>query len=63
MLYKLLDNAYRHLWVPIFGRIVFFFAALIEGRKINDLPTYKIKINKARLQSSSVDEKESPPLQ
>ena len=57
MLYKLLDNGYRHLWVPIFGRILFFFAALIEGRRINDLPTYKINKLKPNAQSSKIDKK------
>ncbi len=47
MIYRILDNAYRRIWVPVLGRVLFLFARLIEGRKIEDLPSYEIEDSKS----------------
>ncbi len=45
MFYKILDIAYRKLWVKIFGRILFSFVKVIEGRDTDSTkPTYEIDV-------------------
>ena len=38
----MLKNLYVKFWVPIFGRILFSFVYLIEGKKPKKKPTYDI---------------------
>ena len=45
MFFKILDSAYKTIWVPVFGRILYKFSSLIEGRSTIEQPTYKIKDN------------------
>ena len=37
---KFLKTSYEKLWVPIFGRILMFFAPLIEGKKVKEKPSF-----------------------
>ena len=37
-----LKKLYAKLWVPFFGRILFKFVYLIEGKEPKDKPTYDI---------------------
>ncbi len=42
MAFNLLDILYRKVWVKLFGRILFYFSSIIEGKKITKPPTYYI---------------------
>ncbi len=52
MAFNLLDILYRKLWVPLFGRILYLFVSLIEGRKSNKKPTYSINNNQLDINES-----------
>ena len=39
---ELMKKLYTKIWVPFFGRILNYFAPLIEGKKIQEKPTYKM---------------------
>ena len=39
---KALKSLYLKFWVPFFGRILTLFIPLIEGKKPNRKPTYKL---------------------
>tara|TARA_B100000700_G_C15013487_1_gene842161 strand:+ start:1834 stop:1980 length:147 start_codon:yes stop_codon:yes gene_type:complete len=41
----MLKSAYKYLWVPIMGRFLSVFIALLEGKQPKKLPTYKIDGN------------------
>ena len=42
-MFNFLNKAYKTLWVPIFGRLLFRFVDLIERKPPNEKPTYRIK--------------------
>tara|TARA_B100000700_G_C14895336_1_gene784733 strand:+ start:437 stop:580 length:144 start_codon:yes stop_codon:yes gene_type:complete len=39
---KILKKAYKNFWVPVMGRIVSGFIPLIEGKNVEEIPTYDI---------------------
>ena len=43
MIFNMLNQAYKSIWVPIFGRVLYRFVNFIERRPPNEKPTYKIK--------------------
>ena len=46
-MFKLLKYLYVNFWVPVFGRILSVFIRIIEGKEVNQKPTYDIdNINK-----------------
>ena len=49
MLFRLLDYSYKKIWVPSFGRILFYFSSMIEDKKITTPPTYEIDDKKLQL--------------
>ena len=40
-----LKMMYEGLWVPIFGRTLYLFSSIIEGRKPKEKQTYNLKDN------------------
>tara|TARA_Y100001968_G_scaffold332418_1_gene390515 strand:- start:1786 stop:1953 length:168 start_codon:yes stop_codon:yes gene_type:complete len=46
----MLRQAYKRIWVPVFGRLLSFFIPILEGKSPKIKPTYNIdadnKINK-----------------
>jgi len=38
----MLKSAYKKIWVPVMGRLLFRLIPLIEGKVPNKLPTYDI---------------------
>ncbi len=46
---RLLSKAYTHLWVPLFGRILFLFVQYFEGKKPNDHPSFNIKYTESEI--------------
>ncbi len=43
MIFSTLDKAYKNFWVPVFGRILYKFVNIIEGKIPVKKPTYQIK--------------------
>ncbi|KGG17509.1 MULTISPECIES: hypothetical protein [unclassified Prochlorococcus] len=43
MKFKFLDLAYKKVWVPLFGRVLFKLVYFIEREKPTQLPTYRIE--------------------
>ncbi len=39
---KILKNAYKNIWVPVFGRLISALIPLLEGRSPEIKPTYDI---------------------
>ena len=39
---KVLKNAYKKIWVPVFGRLISGLIPLIEGKTPDKKPTYDI---------------------
>ena len=48
---KLLKKLYEELWVPVLGRILMLFSAVIEGREIKDWKdqTFDLRDKKEKL--------------
>ncbi len=42
MIFNILDKAYKKIWVPIFGRVLYRFVDLIERKSPKEKPTFKI---------------------
>ncbi len=64
MFFDLLDKAYRNIWVPLFGRLLFSIVNLIEGsNSIDKKPTYTINSLKSSYSSDNSIDKNGPPLQ
>ncbi len=42
MFFNIMNKAYKSLWVPICGRILFKFVSFIEGKPPAEKPTYNI---------------------
>ena len=40
---KIIKLAYSKIWVPIFGRILYRFVEIIEGKKPEEKPTFDIE--------------------
>ena len=43
MIFNILNKAYKGIWVPLFGRVLFRFVDLIEGQPPSEKPTFQIK--------------------
>ncbi len=43
-----LKRIYEELWVPIFGRILYLFSAMIEGKTPKEKQTYDLRDLKKR---------------
>ncbi len=43
MFFKVLNQVYKSVWVPIFGRALYRFVYFIERKPPNEKPTFKIK--------------------
>ena len=43
MIFNVLNKAYKAIWVPTFGRALYLFVDLIEGKSPREKPTYEIK--------------------
>ncbi len=39
---KVLKNAYKNIWVPVFGRLISVLIPLLEGKTPEKQPTYDI---------------------
>ena len=39
---KILNNAYKHFWVPVMGRLLSSLIPLLEGKEPTEIPTYDI---------------------
>ena len=39
---KILQNAYKRIWVPVMGRFVTRLIPLLEGKSAEKIPTYDI---------------------
>ncbi len=39
---NLLKNAYKRFWVPVMGRFISKFIPLLEGKSLEESPTYDI---------------------
>jgi len=44
----MLKKAYKHLWVPIMGRILTVFIPVLEGRAAKEKPSYDIDAEKKK---------------
>ena len=42
MISSMLDQAYKRIWVPIFGRVLYRLVDFIEGKPPTEKPTYQI---------------------
>ena len=49
---KLLKNAYKHIWVPLFGRLISGLIPLLEGKTPENKPTYDIDGDKNKEQNN-----------
>ena len=45
MIFNMLNQAYKSIWVPIFGRVLYRFVDFIERKPPTEKPTYQIKDN------------------
>ena len=45
---KILKNAYKKFWVPVFGRFISRLIPLIEGKAPDETPTYDIDGDKSK---------------
>ena len=45
---KILNNAYKRIWVPLMGRIVTILIPLFEGKAPKNKPTYDIDGEKSK---------------
>ena len=43
MIFNMLNQAYKSIWVPIFGRVLYRLVDFIERKPPNEKPTYQIK--------------------
>ena len=43
MIFNMLNQAYKSIWVPIFGRVLYRFVDFIERKPPTVKPTYQIK--------------------
>ncbi len=43
MIFNMLNQAYKSIWVPVFGRVLYRFVNFIEHKPPAEKPTYKIK--------------------
>ena len=43
MIFNMLNQAYKSIWVPILGRVLYRFVDLIERKAPAEKPTYEIK--------------------
>ena len=43
MIFNMLNQANKSLWVPILGRVLYRFVDFIERKPPNEKPTYQIK--------------------
>ena len=43
MIFNMLNQAYKRIWVPIFGRVLYRFVDFIERKPPTEKPTYQIK--------------------
>ena len=41
-----LKNFYEEFWVPVFGRILYFFSSIIEGDKPKGQQTFDLRTKK-----------------
>ncbi len=57
MVFKFLNAAYKNIWVPLFGRVLFRFVRLIEGNDSTIKPTYKIDDQSKSYSSVTRDDK------
>ncbi len=54
MFFNIMNKAYKSLWVPIFGRILFRFVSFIEGKPPAEKPTYNISdVNNIKTEDQS----------
>tara|TARA_Y100001968_G_scaffold324498_1_gene364009 strand:+ start:1079 stop:1228 length:150 start_codon:yes stop_codon:yes gene_type:complete len=45
---NLLKNAYKNIWVPVFGRLISRLIPLLEGKTPEKKPTYDIDGDKKK---------------
>ena len=38
-----LKSIYESLWVPVFGRLLYFFSTMIEGERPKEKQTYDLR--------------------